>query len=115
MFGMFTKKQAATVAVVIPAPTEEHYALTESQQNRFDSMTTDENGFVRLGDVTHGLLNQQSQYISRYMDNIDPNRYPFLADGLKINTESTSYHEFTIHKTDVLEFVARFRAYRNRF
>ena len=116
MFSFFGKKQdAATVAgPVVPQPTEAHYALTEAEQNAFDSMTTDAYGFVRIGDVTHGLLRQQSQYISRYMDNVDPERSPFLAAGLKVNTESSSYHEYTIHKADVLEFVARVRAFRTR-
>lgn len=115
MFGIFSKKQQATTpTVIVPQPTEAHYALTESEQNAFDSMATDADGFVRIGDVTHGLLRQQSQYISRYMDNVDPERFPFLAAGLKINTDSSSYHEYTIHKADVLEFVARVRAFRTR-
>lgn len=116
MFSFFGKKQdtAKVAGPVVPQPTEAHYALTEAEQNAFDSMTTDADGFVRIGDVTHGLLRQQSQYISRYMDNVDPERSPFLAADLKINTESTSYHEYTIHKADVLEFVARVRAFRTR-
>jgi hypothetical protein len=116
MFDIFGKKQQDTTVAfpVTPQPTEAHYALTEAQQNAFDSMATDSDGFVRLDDVTHGLLRQQSQYISRYVDNRDPERSPFLADGLKINIDSPSYHEYTIHKADVLEFVARVRAFRNR-
>lgn len=116
MFGMFTKKQknVTTTAVSVPTPSEAHYALTESEQKAFDSMATDAAGFVRIGDVTHGLLHQQSQYISRYMDNSDPARSPFLATGLRISADSSSYHEYAIHKADALEFVARVRAFRNR-
>lgn len=116
MFSMFTKKQktVTTTAVIVPTPSEAHYALTELEQKAFDSIATDVDGFVRLDDVTHGLLHQQSQYISRYMDNSNPERSPFLATGLRINAESSSYHEYTIHKADALEFVARVRAFRNR-
>jgi hypothetical protein len=115
MFGIFGKKQQDTVSFpVIPQPTEAHYALTEAQQTAFDSMDVDADGFVRLDDVTHGLLHQQSQYISRYMDDENSTRSPFLAAGLRINTDSVSHHEYKIHKDDAPEFVARVRAFRNR-
>ena len=117
MFGIkFNKKETENrdkpATVKVPMPTASHYALSESEQKAFDSMETDADGFVNLDDVTHGLLHQQSQYISRYMDNSHPARSPFLATGLRINTDSISYHEYTIHKDDVLEFVARVRAFR---
>lgn len=113
MFGLnFNKKQNNIAIVKVPMPMAAHYALSESEQKAFDSMETDADGFVNLDDVTHGLLHQQSQYISRHMDNSNPERSPFLATGLRINTESFTHHEYAIHKDDALEFVARVRAFR---
>ena len=111
MFG-FGKKQDTEEALVIPAPTEKHYALTEEDQKVIAKMVPNEDGYVKIGDFVHGLLNQQSQYASEYMDGRSAS--PFLADGLRVDTTSFSYHEYRIHRDDVHEFVARVRAWRNR-
>jgi len=65
-------------------------------------------GFVRFGDVAHRLLNQQSQYASRYIDGkIDG--YPNLGFGLRFYGESDNYHDVRIHKDDIEEFIRRYR------
>lgn len=114
MFNIFgrNKPQVAT-AVVIPAPAERHYLLTNEQGQTFEKLPRDENGFVRIGDFTHGLLNQQSQYIAEHMDGVRE-RTPVLTEGLRTNIESSSHHQYTIHIDDVKEFVARVKAWRNR-
>lgn len=110
MFGKKNKKAEDTVSV--PAPTEKHYALTENEQKTLNELVADSEGYVRIGDVTHGLLNQQSQYISEYMDGRSTS--PVLVDGLRVDVESFSYHQYRIHRDDVHEFIARVRAWRNR-
>lgn len=112
-FGKKTKAAAQVETPAVPAPTAEHYVLTEAQQKAFDALVVDKDGFVQIGDVTHGIFNQQSQYISRYMDGSNPNS-PVLVDGLRVDVDSITHHEYRIHAEDVLEFVARVRAFRNR-
>lgn len=114
MFSIFGRnKPKASVELVIPAPTEKHYVLTEEQEKTFSELPRDENGFVRIGDITHGLLNQQSQYIAEYMEGVREGT-PVLTNGLRTNIESSSHHSYTIHIDDVKEFVARVKAWRNR-
>lgn len=114
MFSLFAKKSKPEAKPVnaVKAPTEKHYVLTENQQAAFDELVPDEEGFVKIGDVTHGIMNQQSQYISRYMDGCIPS-IPVLVDGLRVDVTSFTHHEYRIHRDDVLEFVARVRAQRN--
>lgn len=112
MFG-FGKKNIAPAEVSVPAPTAKHYEMTEAQQKVLDSLKTDENGFVALGDVARGLLNQQAQYASEYMDGRSAS--PVLVDGLRVDVDHSSYHEYRIHSEDAHEFVARVRAWRNRY
>lgn len=105
-----TKQESAPVASVV-VTTDADYVLTEKAQAAFDSLEQDENGMVKIGDVTHGMLNQQSQYITRYMDGSP--KAPSLVDGLRVDVSSDSHHEYTIHHDDVLEFVARVKAHRS--
>jgi hypothetical protein len=110
MFTLFGRSKTQAVTTPEAAPLD--YTLTEKQQAAFDSLTADADGFVRIGDVTHGLLNQQSQYITRYMDGSNPS-VPVLVDGLRVNVDSSSHHEYTIHRNDALEFIARVKAHRS--
>ncbi len=114
MFNLFGRnKPKEPASIVVPAPTEKHYILTEEQEQTFAELPRDENGFVRIGDVTHGLLNQQPQYIAEYMEGVREGT-PILTNGLRTNIESSSHHDYTIHIDDVKEFVARVKAWRNR-
>lgn len=110
--GFGKTKQEATPVAPVAVTTEADYVLTEKAQVAFESLEWDENGMVKIGDVTHGLLNQQSQYITRYMDG-SPS-FPVLVDGLRVDVSSSTHHEYTIHHEDILEFVARVKAYRSR-
>lgn len=109
---MFGKKKPVEDVITVPAPTEKHYALSVDEQKTLDELVPDSEGFVKIGDVTHGLMNQQSQYISEYMDGRSES--PLLVNGLRVDATSFSYHEYRIHRDDVHEFVARVRAWRNR-
>ncbi len=79
----------------------------EGRDFQFDS-----EGFVRFGDVALHLLDEQSQYASRYIDG-KIEGYPDLGDGLKFNGKSRDYHTIRIHKDDIEEFVKRFQEHRN--
>lgn len=115
MFGLGKKKQSDPVfsatPVILPAPTPEDYELTEEQQRNFDDLVVYTDGMVNLDDVTHGLMRMQSQYIARHLDK-SVDRVPFLGEGLRFEVDSSSHHDYNIHKDDVLEFVARVRAAR---
>jgi hypothetical protein len=110
---LFRKNSGETVVDTprLPEPTPEDFVLTDEQKIVFDNMESDSNGFVRLGDITRGMLGEQTQYISRHFDGVTPSS-PVLVDELRIDISSTSYHEYKIHKEDVIPFVARLRAYR---
>lgn len=113
-FNLFAKKQKETQAAPItPAPSEKDYELGEKEAAAFTNLEADENGMVGIGDVTHGLLHQQPQYIATYLDK-SSTRVPFLGEGLRFKADSYSHHDYTIHKDDVLEFVARVKANRRK-
>jgi hypothetical protein len=66
--------------------------------------------FVNLWDVARKILNQQSQYASRYVDwKIE--WYPNLGEWLKFTWNSSDYHSLKIHKDDIIEFVNRVKSY----
>lgn len=117
MFNLFGFKKPKTETVVAEAPvatpTDEDYILTADEQRAFDDLIVYTDGMVNIDDVTHGLLHQQSQYISRHLDKSVP-RVPFLGEGLRFEVDSSSHHDYNIHKDDVLEFVARVKAARRR-
>ena len=71
----------------------------------------DENGFVNFGDVARSLLNQQSQYASRYVDGQLDGR-PNLGKDLRFEGSPMDYHDLKIHKDDIQEFVDRVKQYR---
>lgn len=81
------------------------------QEHNFE---IDKEGYVYFGDVAIEVLNQQSQYASRYVDNWagHDNEYPKLGDGLRIKGNSADYHFMKIHKDDIDEFVKRYKEYR---
>ncbi len=80
-----------------------------------------EDGLIKFGDVARGLLGQQCQYASRYIDPTFHNHshprlnYPNLALGLRVDAEDPhgNYHAFGIHPDDVDEFVARYKAFES--
>lgn len=113
--NLFSRTQKTETVAVNPVvvPADEDYVLTEKQQKAFDALVADKDGFVHIGDVTHGLMNQQSQYITRYMDGSNSS-IPVLVSDLRVDVSSSSHHEYRIHLEDVLEFVARVRAHRGR-
>lgn len=114
MFEWFSKKAKPETVVAekpVAQPTEEDYVLTADEQRVFNGMVANEEGMVKIGDVTHGLLHQQSQYISRHLDK-SVAKVPFLGEGLRFDADAYSHHEYKIHKDDVLEFVARVKAVR---
>lgn len=111
MFKLFSKTEK--VAPVAPSPAVEDIVLSAEQQKAFDVLVPDEDGFVRIGNVTHGLLREQSQYITRYMDGSNP-RVPVLVDGLRVDVSSSSHHEYRIHRDDAIQFISRVKAHRGR-
>jgi hypothetical protein len=71
-----------------------------------------------LKDISRGLLNgRQVQYVSRFIDNTDPNNYPNLGNGLvfknifKDEKVTGSYHDYKIYKDDIGEFIKRVKEY----
>lgn len=45
----------------------------------------DKNGFVEFGNVARGVLGQQSQYASRYLDPVWQNEgYLYCGEGLRV-------------------------------
>jgi len=61
--------------------------------------------YVSFSNVAVGLLGQQSQYASRYVDGRhgDPN----FGKGLRFKGDPSDYHSLGIHKDDVMTFVNR--------
>lgn len=72
--------------------------------------------WLRFGDVCRKRCGEQAQYGSRYIDG--RLGYPNLGEGLRFRAEyggpldTSDYHFIEIHKDDVEEFVARFKAYK---
>lgn len=64
----------------------------------------DEEGYVFFGDVSDNLLNQQSQYASRYAWGAF-GEYPNLGEGLRFKGDFDDYHFLKIHKDDIQTFV----------
>jgi hypothetical protein len=110
MFGFSQADEQDDVTTVVP--TEAAYQLTDEQKRLLDEMEQDEDGMVLLGEVSHDFLNQQTQYASRYLTGMG--NTPNLSEGLRTDTSAMghNYHAFTIHKDDIVEFVARVRQYR---
>ncbi len=77
----------------------------------------DSKGFVKLGDIAHGLLGRQAQYVSRLIDGLDPD-YPNIGQSLRFKDVfgedgkgTGDYHDYKIHKDSVEEFVKRAKEY----
>lgn len=109
MFSIFARKTQPEAAPAFPAPQPEDYVFTAAQQDTLAELEVNEDGMVRLSNITQGVLGEQTQYISYHFDGI---RVPVLTDGLRSNNDSPSYHSYLLHKEDVPEFIARLRAYR---
>jgi hypothetical protein len=75
-----------------------------------------DNEYVDFGDVARKLLNEQCQYISRYVGGKCDEKdlgfgLRFMENG-KVVTYSDDYHSLKIHKDDVDTFVNRVKQYR---
>lgn len=78
---------------------------------RGETFMVDDYGFVDFGDVAIGLLNQQSQYASRYVNGALEG-YPNLGEGLQFKGDPADYHDLKIHKDAIDEFVMRVNSYK---
>ncbi len=75
--------------------------------------------WVEFGEVAVGLLKEQSQYASRYIDG----RYdrPNCGEGLRFRglggkpLDTADYHDIEIHRDDIGVFVIRVKNAQNRF
>src|SRR3989338_5286644 len=91
---------------------------TEQPEKYLCKYEIDNEGFVKLGDVTRGLLGRQTQYISRFIDNTD-SEYPNFVNSLKFKNVfkegqekgSGNYYDYKIHKDSIEEFVKRVKNY----
>lgn len=92
-------------------PAASFFEFSDDQGQAFTQLEVDDEGYVRLGDLTQAILRQQVQYISFHFDGTS--EYPILTDGLKVKgLTSVSYHDYAIHLDDAKTFIARLRAYR---
>lgn len=73
---------------------------------------TDDQGYVNFGDVSLGVFQQQSQYVTRYVDGLLEG-YPKLGEGLRIEGKSDNPYTMKIYKDDIPEFVKRYKKYRH--
>lgn len=80
----------------------------------------DKDGFIKLSDISRGLLGRQTQYISRLIDGTDP-EYPNLGESLKLSNVfkegkgTGNYYDYKIHKDDVEELVKRIKEYYKEY
>ncbi len=88
---------------------EEGIKKYESHEER--EARLEREGFVHFGVVARDILQQQSQYASRYVDGEIPG-YPNLGEGLRFDGHAYDYHSLAIHKDDVEEFVRRVKEYK---
>jgi hypothetical protein len=103
--------------MVTVRPTNAAYTITDADLNFAERMseeaerTVDGELAVSVGEVSRYLLNMQSQYAIRYLDE---KVYPesFLGEGLRVALDNSNYHNSYINIQDVHEFVARVRQYR---
>jgi len=66
--------------------------------------------WVNFGDVARKRLNEQCQYVSRYVGGRHGS--PDLGGGLRFQGDPTDYHDLLIHRDDVDEFVRRVEVHR---
>src|ERR1039457_6074934 len=74
-------------------------------------------GYIAFGDVALNLLDQQTQYASRYVDGVVQDS-PNLGGDLRFNADTRDYHSLGIHPEDIEEFIRRvyaWRAYRQGY
>ena len=74
---------------------------------------SDVNDYVNFGDIARRQLDQQCQYISRYVDGVIEG-WPNLGTGLRFKGRPDAYYSLQIHKDDVAEFVRRVKEHRNK-
>lgn len=108
MFG-FGKSKNVEQQQELP---EVEITLTEQQQAAMDKLPVNEDGMVRLGDITFNVLGDQVQYISYYFTGTGQ---PNLVEDLRVFTDSFSYHMYTIHQDDVMTFLRRLKAEAPRY
>lgn len=76
-----------------------------------NNFSCDDNWYVKFSLVAHELLWQQTQYASRYADDIDED-YPNFWTWLRFIKDCTEYHDMMIHKDDILIFAIKVLEYR---
>jgi hypothetical protein len=69
-----------------------------------------DSGKILFGSLT-GLLHQQAQYASRYIDG-EIEGYPNLGQGLDIDDDPNNYHAIAVAPEHAQELVDRIIAYR---
>ena len=74
----------------------------------------DREGFVSFGVISHGLMNKQSQYARRYLNEKFSDEYPYLGEDIRLKGDLDDYHAFRIHKDDIEEFVERYEKYMKK-
>lgn len=112
LFSIFKQiKPVVPEAEIWDNPAPGFYNLSEEQEVALAKIPREGNGFISLGEVTRNLLNQQVQYISFHFDGSAD--YPILTNDLQVEADGYNYHGYKIHHGDVIEFLARLRAYRS--
>jgi len=104
---MVTVRPTPAAYVITPSDLRFYVRMSnEISRSEMDAETT-----ISVGDVSRALLNMQSQYAVRYLDE---KAYPesFLGEGLRFSLDRSNYHNSYINTEDVEEFVARVRQYR---
>jgi hypothetical protein len=90
---------------------KEQKFFEQPEADNFEFDDTDEEGFVRFGDVSNRFIPlMQVQYSSRYLNGLGGS--PNLGEGLRTkNPGVAGCHTVRIHKDDIPEFVRRYREY----
>ena len=90
--------------------------LEQSNIFEFESEKFEVNseGYINFGDIALSVVNQQSQYASRYVNGAF-GEYPNLGEGLRFEGDPDDYHMLEIHKDDVIEFVERVRKHKEGY
>lgn len=107
---MFFQKKSKEAPVQVLACVD--VDLSDVQQETLDDLEVDAQGMVKLGDVTRNVFGRQVQYISYYFDGVGG--AVDATEGLRVFKDTVSYHEYKIHKDDVLVFIGRVMAHRGR-
>jgi hypothetical protein len=109
--GVYGMEQAAERLHKVEA---QNAADFDEETARIERMPRDEKGRIRIGEFSHLFLNQQTQYLARYVGSYSRGVHnePDLTAGLDVTAGDTSYHDVQFAPEDVLEFTHRVREFR---